>query len=651
MILSTYFGLRMPYSWSMEDLEIDTSLLQEKSVKQTDVWICVADAVGGVIAWNRAAESGSGFGRNDFSTISELMQLLIPDESRRREVAAVFTGGYPEAQGTNRIEAEVIIRSGLTRRMVWQVDFLQDSVNSRRLLIATGIDITRRQIEKTRFLHGEAIHRILLENLQEGIWWVNEEGRTLYANSSLLRILGIRSTDLLGKPLTDFFPEGNRILVDRISEEIKLHTKAGASACVRISGGPLAPEVQGLGGALMSVIDLTAERRAGEEAELLAHAVNHASDGIVITDAAGRIRYVNSAFSTLTGYSKDEALGKPLGLLECAEDEGKSCEELWAGISSGEGWKGVVRNQRKDGTSYSEEESGSIVRDASGVITGYIGVKRDVTRELKIKEYLQTNQKLQAVGTLAGGIAHDFNNILMVILSYTEIASTAAEPDSPLSLQLEEIRNAARRACDLTDQLLLFSRGGAGQAGPTDIRSAVGEAVKMLRATTPAAIHITADLSAVLPPVLISATQIVQVVMNLGLNAVAAIEANDTGLISISVCTERSDGDKDERIILRVTDDGCGMEAATVSRIFEPFFSTRPVGVGTGMGLAVVHGIIQGAGGVIDIVSEPGMGSTFSLSLPAYRNDSGATERTGSCESDECIMAKGITHEYSSDRR
>jgi PAS domain S-box-containing protein len=279
--------------------------------------------------------------------------------------------------------------------------------------------------------------------------------------------------------------------------------------------------------------------------------------------------------------------------------------------------------------------SGEPIFDERGTFRGYRGIGRDISeRKLaeqereQLEAQLRQAQKMEALGTLAGGIAHDFNNLLAAIFGNLDRAREDAGADSPAQLSLAEIASAAQRARDLVRQILTFSRREPLERRVVDLREIVQDAVKLLRASLPKGIELVATLPTALPNVLADPTQLHQVLMNLGANAAQAM-AERRGRIEISLAGVVIDGDATgieltpgRYVRLSVTDDGPGMDAATRGRIFDPFFTTKAVGEGTGLGLAVVDGIVKGHGGSIEVESETGQGSAFHLYFPAAAAES-----------------------------
>ncbi|HWP07059.1 MAG TPA: ATP-binding protein [Polyangiaceae bacterium] len=249
--------------------------------------------------------------------------------------------------------------------------------------------------------------------------------------------------------------------------------------------------------------------------------------------------------------------------------------------------------------------------------------KHALEAEQRMNEALRQNQKLEALGTLAGGIAHDFNNILGGMLAFTELAALENQDRPELLAHLREVTLAGQRATGLVGQILSFSRQQRQERKPVSLGHVVEEALKLLRSTLPASIQIVVRLPGSLPDVLADGTQLHQVVMNLCTNAAHAVGGRGRLALSLDVGTSaeldvrpRGEPPAERYVRLTVEDDGHGMDAATVARIFEPFFTTKQPGDGTGLGLAVVHGIVNDHGGSITVTSQPGRGTTFTVALP-----------------------------------
>jgi len=354
------------------------------------------------------------------------------------------------------------------------------------------------------------------------------------------------------------------------------------------------------------------------------------SPGIIFyKDSRTRYIRVNRRFGELFGIDPEAVVGKTheelfphntQDVLICSCDQIAGAEPAFNQtgiIDTVEGRKSVLVNNVP-------------FRDPHGRVTGIIGFTMDITdlqeaekEKKKLEERIVRSEKMEAVGTLAGGIAHDFNNILSAIIGYTELARMQITDDNGPGRYLDQVMKASQRAKSLVEQILTFSRQGQQQLLPMLVEPIVKEALKLLRSSLPATIEIRQNLSRC-PTVLADATQIHQVLMNLCTNASHAMESG--GVLEVilkPVAIETEDTQRfpelhrGAHVMLSVSDTGCGIEPSAIPKIFEPYFTTKQKGKGTGLGLAVVHGIVQKHGGAIRVYSEPGQGTTFHVYLPA----------------------------------
>lgn len=405
--------------------------------------------------------------------------------------------------------------------------------------------------------------------------------------------------------------------------ETNLLSRTGREFCGFLQGSPLDPGDLSRG-IILAVVDITERKRAEEGRMLLATAIEHAAESIIITDSSGTIQYVNPAFEQTTGFARKEAVGNTPRILKSGSHDTAFYRALWDRLASGDVWSGHFINRRKDGSLYEVDETISPVFDASGNIVNYVAVKRDVTQEIKLKKQLHQAQKMQAIGTLAGGIAHDFNNILSVIIGYTELAMARTGPLAGLDRSLNGVLKASMRAKELVQQILTLTRQSEQQLEPLELAPVVKEALRFLRASLPATIEIRQEFTSTSARVLSNPTQIQQVVMNLVTNAAHSMREKG-GVIEVDLCGADLGPDavllmpdlKPGRYArLSVRDTGHGMEPSVLENIFDPYFTTKAPGEGTGLGLAVVHGIVKSQGGHITVSSEAGKGSLFQVYFP-----------------------------------
>jgi PAS domain S-box-containing protein len=395
---------------------------------------------------------------------------------------------------------------------------------------------------------------------------------------------------------------------------------------------------------VVSMLDITDRKRAEEELALLAKVIEQAEEGITVTDKDGTIQYANPAFERISGYTREEIIGQTHRILKSSKHNKKFHEVMGDTLARGEVWTDHMINERKDGTTYKVEVSISPIWDKTGAIMNYVAIERDVTHEAELETQLRQVQKMEAIGTLAGGIAHDFNNILAAIMGYTEMALYDVPEGSPGRRNLEQVLKAGYRGKDLVKQIITFSRRSEQERRPMHINPIVKEALKLLRASLPTTIDIRQNIKTQSGMVLADPTQIHQVLMNLCSNAAYAMR-EEGGVLEISLADVVFDSvdaapypdlKPGPYLKLTVSDTGHGIDRAIMERIFDPFFTTKRPGEGTGMGLAVVHGIVKSYGGTVVVDSEPGKGSTFEVFLPRIEGvfisepDSEAPMPTGS---------------------
>ena len=364
------------------------------------------------------------------------------------------------------------------------------------------------------------------------------------------------------------------------------------------------------------------------ELSRLGTAIHQASEIVIILDPHGRIVYVNPAFESITSYPREEALGRNVNLLLSGERHPIFYHDLWDTVRKKGAWRGLITNSRRDGSPFQVETSIKQVTDAKGLVTNYVAVCRDISRETQLEQMLAQSQKLEAVGIMAGGIAHDFNNILAAILGYTELSIQMTLPDTEVQDHLGKILKACERARDLIKQILLFSRQDEFKPQPVRLRSVVEEALKLIRASLPATIEIAQHLDSE-AVIMADAVRMHQVVLNLCTNAGHAMQ-DGKGLLSIGLHdvdrlpdAVRAQGAQSRGgyVALEVRDTGQGIPADIRDKIFDPFFTTKPKDKGSGMGLAVVHGIVKTHGGAIVVDSEVGQGTIVRVFIPSREGE------------------------------
>lgn len=482
----------------------------------------------------------------------------------------------------------------------------------------------------------EERYRATFNNAAVGIDLVDLNGRFLQVNAVLSHFLGYTEEELRSLSILDVtHPEDvaesalmHDVLVRGETQAYKLekrYVRKDGSVVWADTHVSAIRDGQGHHIATVGVIlDTTKSRQLAEIHRRLATTVEQVAETIVITDIEGTILYVNPAFEKNTGYSREEAIGKNPRILKSGQHDEGFYKHMWDTIASGAVWKGHLITRRKDGTLFDEEATISPIKNDAGKIINYVAVKRDVTKEVSLQKQLFQAHKMEAIGTLAGGIAHDFNNLLQVTLGYSEILLENKSEADPDYADLHNIHHAARSGAELVRSLLTFSRKTESKPVPMNLNNQIQRVEKLLHRTIPKMIDIRLDLEEDLARINADPAQIEQIVMNLAVNARDAMD--DEG--SLSIRTENVTLDEDScrlnveakpgrYVLLSVSDTGHGMDKETLQHIFEPFYTTKEVGRGTGPGLAMVHGIVQQHHGRITCYSEVGKGTTFKLYFAA----------------------------------
>ncbi|MEP2030508.1 MAG: ATP-binding protein [Paracoccaceae bacterium] len=352
------------------------------------------------------------------------------------------------------------------------------------------------------------------------------------------------------------------------------------------------------------------ERKRLERSEnRLATAVEQSPATILITDTNARIQYANSKFEDLSGWTLPEIVGKTPSFLQSGNTDPDTYQRIRSNLEAGQPWQGTFRNQRKDGSSYWADTMILPLLDQDGVVRNFIGIGEDITEKRQAREQVVRAQKLEAVGQLAGGVAHDFNNILTTIVGSSHLAALDAPEGSELAGEIEQIAIAARRAKSIVNELLTFARREPGESRPVNLVAIVEEVTGLLKASLPPTVTIEIDCPKAYM-VVGDPTHLHQIIMNLCRNAAEAM-AGERGTIRVSVASTGKG-----RAVLEVADNGPGMTEDIRKHLFEPFFTTKPLGKGSGLGLAVVFGLVDEMNGTIIVESEPGEGAVFRIELP-----------------------------------
>jgi PAS domain S-box-containing protein len=519
---------------------------------------------------------------------------------------------------------------------------VRDADGRARRLVGAITDLTGQRRTEDALRESEARFRQLVEAAHEGVWAVDGVGRTTYVNPRMAEMLGYPAEALLAREFFDFldapsafdartmFARRRRGIAE--TNEFTFVRADGGLMWATVSASPLNGTGGEFTGALALVSDVTEQRRAEaalresearfrlalDAARMVVWerdlATDRLSDGMI--PSGGGDALMDYADFMRTVHPDDRAE------VERVNDDA---------VARGGGFVVEFRVVGADGAVRWTQTVGRVVAAPDGRPARMVGVSLDVTDQRTLEAQLRQAQKMEAVGRLAGGIAHDFNNLLTVITANTDFALEALPAGSQTHADLGEIAAAARRAADLTTQLLAFSRQQVLAPHHVDLNVVVAEVERMLLRVIGADVAMATELCAEAAPVYADEGQLGQVLMNLVVNARDAMP--DGGTLTIQTAPFVVDAARAAArpglapgayVALRVRDTGMGMDAATRTQVFEPFFTTKEVGRGTGLGLATVYGIVKQSGGYVWVESEPGVGSTFTVLLPRAAPAGGA---------------------------
>jgi len=505
------------------------------------------------------------------------------------------------------------------------------------------MDITERKRVEEELHKSEVRFRAIVEDQTEIICRYLADGTLTFVNNAYCHYFGKERERLIGHSFMPSIPEEDREIVRQkfssLSSENPIATyeyrvllpdnrirwQQWTDRAIYDEKDNLV-EYQSVGR------DITEHKQVVEELksahEYARNLIDSSLDMIIAVDKERRIVEFNKAAEETFGHAKAEVLGKHIDILYANPAEGLKTHTITRRTGR---FSEEIMNKRKNGETFPAFLSASVLRDASGEFLGIMGVSRDITKlkqSEKERENLQAqllqSQKVEAIGKLASGIAHDFNNLLTIILGYSQLASDRLEEGNPIRKDIEKIKGAGERAAILIRQLLIFSRKQVLKPKILDLNVVVSDVEKMLGRLIGEDIEFITVLESKLNQVKADRGQIEQVLINLVVNARDAMP--EGGRISIQtqnvtfdkdVCKINPESMPGKFVCVNIKDTGFGIRKKILNHIFEPFFSTKKSGEGTGLGLSVVYGIVKQHGGWINVYSEPGRGSTFKFYLPA----------------------------------
>jgi PAS domain S-box-containing protein len=480
-----------------------------------------------------------------------------------------------------------------------------------------------------------SVQSLVLQRVSDVIFYLaveaNEQYRFLSVNPAFTVATGLPYERVVGHTIDEVLPASSLPAVrahyaQAIAEEravgwLEVSHYPSGTRYEEVSVKPIL-SADGVSTHLIGTIhDVTERHLAQERIEAQAAMLDRAHDAIVVWDVDGTIRYWNEGARRLYGWTRADAVG---GRVErfVMQNQEEFARVQQALMNSGS-WRGELAQQTRAGKPLVIEASWTLLRDDDGAPKSVLAINTDVTERRRLELQIFRSQRLESLGTLVGGIAHDFNNILTAIIGNAGLAQGQANSEGTRDA-LAQIEKASERGAELVRQMLTFSRQQEPRRVAVALQQIVTETLSLLRASLPKTIKIQTEFAADLPRIFADTTQVHQVVVNLVTNAAHAM-AGRGGVLGVRVDGVTFDTEAARRLGLGagtyarliVSDTGVGMNETTLERIFDPFFTTKDPGRGTGLGLAVVHGIVKSHEGVIVVRSTPGGGSEFEVYFPA----------------------------------
>lgn len=492
------------------------------------------------------------------------------------------------------------------------------------------------EIRETELRESEVKYRNLVESQSDVIFTADTSGNLLFLNSNYEKWTSIPIAEKIGRPFSELFH------IRKELDDLPIYVQAGKNDIfiedeLRKIDGTIIPvelsltaQLDSLGapqGVIGIARDITGRRQAEGDLRKYEQMVASITDYMLLLDRTFSIQAVNNAYLENTGQERHQLIGSYIGSVYEQKVFDEEILPYLEACLAGNSVKNELVMSGDDGTGTYMVITCYPIFEQDGAVSGVMLYQRDVTEQKKLEAMLHQSQKMEAIGTLAGGIAHDFNNIIGGIVGYGEMIEMFDAKGSPrLESRIRHVLQGAYRAKDLVEQILTFSRKTDSRKKPINLGGLVHDTLQFLRASIPSTIAIVEQGVDDKVVVWADETSMHQVLMNLCTNAAHAMQA-DGGKLIVSMSLETVDTEKAEQldladtgnyVNLAVRDTGTGIEHDQISRIFEPFYTTKKTGEGTGMGLAVVHGIVRDLRGAVAVESLPGSGSTFNIYLPLF---------------------------------
>jgi PAS domain S-box-containing protein len=502
-------------------------------------------------------------------------------------------------------------------------------------LIPEGRDITEIKRLSSEIEKGEHDLREILRAAPAGIAIISPiTGKFLEANTMAIQMWGYDPSEVLDLDIFAIDPEAaedkqgsyklwhNIISKDSVEKFITTHQRKDGS---QYSAEVQARRMNYHGSKVIIGVftDITHRLEFEHLLKMQSTALNAAANAIVITNKNGIIEYFNPALTKLTGYTKNELLGKNPRIFKSGRQDRAFYTKLWKQLLDGMVWKGVFINLRKDGTEYHVETTITPICNDKGDITDFISIQQDISDKVVMQKQIQRGQRMETMGLLAGGVAHDLNNVLTPLSLAIDILKNQSDAANHQKI-LDTMESSINRGSFIINQILTFARGNDSEKTTIDFRLLAKEFVKLIKETFPKSIHISLNIQPGLWMTKGDSTQLHQILMNLAINARDSMPKGGElkiGLKNVELNEKRRFLNltipAGKYVSLVVQDTGHGIPNEHINEIFEPFFTTKEVGKGTGLGLSSVFGMIRNHQGLIEVVSKVNQGSQFTVYLPS----------------------------------
>jgi PAS domain S-box-containing protein len=573
---------------------------------------------------NEAAERMFGYSRQEVLGKTSLDLDLYPDPGMRSSILSEVS-----EQGIVR-DREVTMRTKSREERSFLMNMIALEMGGRKHYIVTLVDITarKRAEEALQRSHQEMEKRVqertaeaqaaqvqiseILESIRDGFYAMDGDWRVTYVNTEATRIWGMQRSDLIGRTIWEIAPRACGTIYEEMFEKaLRDHVPVVFEAHSPIAGHLVEVRVHPTGtGLSVFFYDITERRKSEEARRMLASAVESTAEAIAITDRIGVIQFVNPAFEQVTGYSRAEAQGKTLHILDSGQHDEAFYRTIRSDLAYKGVWQGRMINRRKDGSRYFEDCIISAVKIDSGEIVNYISVRRDVTDRIRLESIATAINATENLGYVFSGVRHEIGNpvntakLSLSLLKETLDRASKGDIAESVDLALNELQRVEK----LLTSLRTFNLYETPAMQVVETKSFLEEFVQLVRRDlVKKHITLTISIGTGAESLFVDPRVMHQILLNIITNAVDAVKEREEGRIAINAEAEGP------IVHLRINDNGCGMTQEAKQRLFRPFSTTKPGG--TGLGLVIVRRMLAQMGGGIEIGSESGVGTVVDLSL------------------------------------